>query len=87
MVFTTQGGCETHAEAILSQIAAAIARAEDNDAVAIKAEMLENISVSIARSVAKAIARRRRRQGARPSPTARLMAEITALDAADDDSD
>ena len=85
MVFTTQGGCETHAEAILAQIAAAIARAEDTDAVAIKAELLEAISVSIARSVAKAISRRRRKHGARPSPTARLMAEIAALDTADED--
>eukprot|EP00973_Karenia_brevis_P021418 2943942-Karenia_brevis.AAC.1 len=58
LVFTTQGGCERHAEALISQIAAAVAQVEDIQAAQVKAEMLETICQSIMRSVAKAVIRR-----------------------------
>ena len=61
LVFTAEGGCEKHAEAIISQIADSVATIECRDAGRVKAEMLETISFSIARSVAKAIRRRRPR--------------------------
>ena len=59
VVFTTQGGVEGHAEAILSRIATAVAANEDAEAAEVKAEMLQTISLSLARSVAKAVRRRR----------------------------
>ena len=61
VVFTTQGGCDKHAEAIIAQIAGAVAKQEGKQAAAIKAEMMEDICQSIARSVAKAVMRRRPR--------------------------
>ena len=60
VVFTVQGGCEAHAEALLSQIADAVGRAEGQHPAIIKKEMLEAISMSIMRSAAKAVLRRRR---------------------------
>ena len=59
LVFTTQGGVEGHAEAIISRISAAVAANEDSCAAQVKAEMLQSISLSVARSVARAIRRRR----------------------------
>ena len=64
LVFTTQGGCETTAEAFLSRIADAIGREESRDASRVKAAMLEAISMSIVKSVASAVARRRPRRRA-----------------------
>ena len=58
LVFTAQGGCESHAESILSQIADAVAKQEDLDAGVVKADMLERISFSLARSCATTITRR-----------------------------
>ena len=60
LVFTTQGGCESHAEAFLSSIAELVAKSEFKDTRTIKSELLEAISLSIARSVARAIFRRRK---------------------------
>ena len=57
LVFTAQGGCEKHAEAIISQIADKVAQAESRDKGEVKAKMLETISMSIARSVAKSSAK------------------------------
>ena len=59
LVFTTRGGVEGHAEATICRIAAAIAANEDGCAAQVKAEILQSISLSLARSVAKAIRRRR----------------------------
>ena len=59
LVFTAQGGMERHAEAILSRIAAGVAKNEDASAAEIKAEFMQEVSVSLMRSVAKAVLRRR----------------------------
>lgn len=59
IVFTTQGGCDRHAEAIISQIAGAIAKTENRETGIVKAEMMESICMSIMRSVARAVLRRR----------------------------
>ena len=75
LVFTTQGALEKHSEAILSQITDAIPRNECQEARQVKAELLEAISFSIARSVAKAVMRRRPR-GRYQAPA---TAEITVL--------
>ena len=59
LVFTVQGGIETRAEALLSRIAKEISEAEGTSQAAVKKEMLEAISVSLARAASKAVLRRR----------------------------
>ena len=86
LVFTTQGGCETHAEAIISQIAGEVAKLEHKAAALVKAEMLQAISMSIARSVAKAVIRRKKRRWVQLcTVTGRLAGEMAALQDLDDD--
>ena len=86
LVFTTQGGCEKHAEAIISQIVDKVAEAECRDAGKVKAEILQTICMSIMRSVAKAIARRRPRARAQAGAAAdALLAEISCLEEPADD--
>ena len=58
LVFTCQGGCERHAEAILTRMAGCIAKCEGGDAARIKAEMMEDISYCIGRSVAQSVLKR-----------------------------
>ena len=58
LVFTTQGGIEKHAEAALSQLAEAVAKAESKEAEAVKAEILEQILLTLARAVSRCIQRR-----------------------------
>ena len=82
LVFTAQGGCEKHAEAIISQIADSVAQAQCRDKGKVKAEMLETISMSIARSVAKAVIRRqpRRLQAQTPTESSAFLFEIAILE-------
>ena len=88
MVFTTQGACEPHAEALLSQIAGAIATTEESDAAVVKADMLQAISLCIARSVARSVFRRSNRKGSwAESRSARLHAELEILREADDNGE
>ena len=89
IVFTAQGGVEPHGEALLTQICSAIATVEGGDAATIKAEMLRPFSVTIARSVARSVLRRRRhRYGARfESRAVRLHSEVVANAHDDDDDD
>ena len=58
LVFTTQGGMERHAEAAVSQLADAVAKAESRDPVAVKAEIPERLALCIARSVSSSIQKR-----------------------------
>ena len=85
LVFTCQGGCESHAEAILTRIAAAIAKVEGVDAAGIKAEMMEDISLSIGRSVVHAIQKRGQPAPARMSRVQRSLEEAAASDDEDDE--
>jgi hypothetical protein len=86
LVFTTQGGCEKHAEAILSQIADKVAQAECRDPGKVKAEIFQAICMSIMRSVAKAIARRQPRARAQAGAEAdALLTEISCLEEPIDD--
>ena len=86
IVFTAQGGCERHAEAIISQIADNVAKAECRDPGVTKAEIMQTISLSIARSVASAIMRRRQRPRATcPAAGTTLLEELDCLDAEHDD--
>ena len=48
-VFLAQGGVEWHAESVLSQIATAIAHEEETNPADVKSEMLQQISLSLAR--------------------------------------
>ena len=73
LVFTTQGGCEKHAEANISQIADAVGHVEGRDAGKVKAEILENLCLSIMKSVAKAVIRRR------PRPRAQMCSQSMTL--------
>ena len=59
MVFTIQGGCERHAAAILSRIAAAVAKCENASPIGIKAELMQRLSLFLVRSAAKSVERRR----------------------------
>ena len=58
LVFTVQGGIQANAEAVLSDLASAVAKAEGRDDKVVKAELFEDISLRITRAVARAIARR-----------------------------
>ncbi|CAE8604691.1 unnamed protein product, partial [Polarella glacialis] len=58
LVFTAQGGLQKNAEAVVSQLAAEIARVESKDAASVKADILQCISLSLARSSVRAVARR-----------------------------
>ena len=60
LVFTAQGGCEPHGEALLTRMAKAVADAEGIAPAVAKKEIMERISLSLGRSVAKAVIRRRR---------------------------
>ena len=59
MVFSAQGGCESHAEGIIHQLARAIADAEGISKASAKSEIMEDIAISLARSAASAVIRRR----------------------------
>ena len=85
MVFTTQGGIERHGEALVAKIAAAIAANEEASASEVKTAMQQEISVSLMRSAAKAIGRRRRQRGAQARNTAadRRRQEATHLEVED----
>ena len=86
LVFTTQGGCEKHAEAVISQISRKVAEVEGRDAGKVKAEILETICMSIMRSVSKAIIRRRpRARMPHSSVTESLLTEIAILEEPVDD--
>ena len=58
VVFTVQGSIEKRAEAILSQLADRVAEVEGKDGAAVKAELLERPSITIARHAANAIIKR-----------------------------
>ena len=78
--------CEKHAEAIISQIAGKVAEVEGLDIGKVKAEILETICMSIMRSVAKAIIRRRpRARMPHFSVTGVLLTEIAILEEPVDD--
>jgi hypothetical protein len=85
LVFTAQGGCAGHAESLLMQIASAVARAEDGDVATIKAQMLEEISMSIARSVARAVRRRAQTAPSAPEDWCGRWADEGLADGVDDD--
>ena len=85
LVFTCQGGCEKHAEAILSRIAVSIAKCEGVDAATVKAEMMEDISLCIGRSVAHAIQKRGRPAHTKKSHIQRVLEEAAEGHYVDDD--
>ena len=85
LVFTCQGGCEGHAEAILSRIAAGIAKCEGVDTASIKAEMTEDISLCIGRSVVHAIQKRGRPARVGTSHIRRCLEEAAEGDYDDDE--
>ena len=58
LVFTLQGGVQANAEAILSELAGAVAKAEGRVAKVVKSEILQNVSLTLTRAAARAIARR-----------------------------
>ena len=80
MVFTAQGGIERHAEAFLSRIAAAIASVEEISAAEAKRQFVQTISRSLARSAAKAVARRRPPKTATSLSLSRAVAEVHAME-------
>ena len=85
LVFTCQGGCEAHAESILTRIATCIDKCEGVDAASVKAEMMESISLCIERSVARAIHRRATTRQTRKTQTLRSLEEAASRIAAEDE--
>ena len=80
LVFTIQGGCERHAEVILSRIAAAVAKCESVSAMEVKAELMQRISLALVRAAAKAIERRRNRHCSSDWLRARRLLAESELD-------
>ena len=58
LVFTTQGAIQKNAEAIISELAGAVAKAEGRHEAIVKAEIIQDICLRLTRSAAKAVARR-----------------------------
>jgi hypothetical protein len=58
LVFTAQGGIQKNAEAILSALAVAIARTEGKALGKVKAEILEDLSLTLVRWAARSVMRR-----------------------------
>ena len=83
-VFTIQGGCERHAEAVLSRIAAGVAKCESANAMEVKAEMMQRISLCLVRSAARAIERRRSRHCSSEWLRSRRLVADAELEEADD---
>ena len=79
VVFTTQGGCDKRSEALLSQIADIVARTERQETGVVKAELMQAISMSIAKSVAKAVIRRMPPVQKQPNQQDAMIAELHAL--------
>ena len=73
VVFTAQGGISKRAEAILHQIANAIARVEVADEASVYADIANTISHSLAASAARAVSRRQK------EPVARVTTSIPPL--------
>ena len=72
---------ERCAEAAVSQLADAVAKAESTDPVAVKAEILERLALCIARSISSSIQKRSplALRGERPC-TARMVTEMSRLE-------
>ena len=86
LVFTAQGGCERHVEAILTQIATSVAENEGREKGRVKSEMLESLSMCISKSVAKAVLRRRHRRCQQPCfASETLLAELALLHEPEDE--
>ena len=58
IVFTAQGGIQSHGESLLTRLAGAVAKVEGREASVVKAEMVRDLSRTWARAAATAIARR-----------------------------
>ena len=80
VVFTTQGGCDKHSEALLSQIADVVARTESREPGVVKAELLQLISMSIMKSVANAVIRRSSGARSGGSEQVPMAIELATLD-------
>ena len=85
LVFTIQGGCERHAEPILSRNAAAVAKCESASAMEVKAELMQRIYLPLVRSAAKAIERRRSRHCSSEWLRSRRLVAEAELEEADVD--
>ena len=85
MAFSAQGGTEGHTESMLTQIATTIASEEETSVAEVKADMLQALSVSLARSAAKAVTRRKPRvHTGIDTGTRRTIAEVQLLQSPDD---
>jgi hypothetical protein len=81
LVFTCQGGVERHAEKMISQIADAVAKAEETDACVVKADFLERIGICLARHTARSIFRRGPKQAQQQfHPIQRCLREAADAD-------
>ena len=79
-MFTVQGGMERHTEALLASIAKAVSKEEGTSLAEAKSEIIQAVTLSLARSAAKAVNRRRPAPVARCSELQRSLQEATILD-------
>ena len=80
LVFTAQGGIQSTAESYITQFATAIAKNEATEAGIVKAEILQDLSRSLARAASRAIARRTMRPDI-ISRDSRMQQEADVLEA------
>ena len=82
-VFTVQGGMERHTEALLTRIAKAVSKEESTSLAEAKGEIMQAVTMSLARSAVKAVIRRRPAPVARSSELQRALQEAATLDCDD----
>ena len=83
VVFTVQGGMGRHTEALLASIAKAVSKEEGTVLAEAKSEIIQAVTLSLARSAAKAVTRRRPATVARNSELQRSLQEATTLECDD----
>jgi hypothetical protein len=81
VVFTAQGGIQSHAESVINKIAAAIAKVEGKPLGHTKAELVQDISRILARATARAVIRRAPRLAAEDARESRQDGEEDMLEA------
>ena len=81
-MFTAQGGMERRAEALITRISHAVGKEEGISVAEAKADFVQSVSLSLARSAVQAITRRRPPPVAGPGRLRRTLDEARFLEEA-----
>jgi hypothetical protein len=79
MVFTCQGGIQTNAEGILALLAESVAKIEGSEPSIVKADIIRDLSRTLVRAAARAIARRSQKYDV-PNACGRIVEAATILE-------